>query len=137
MDSEPIPKTKTSGEESNGSLHLFIAAGVVIYVVLKNLNPLIGLPLRHISSTVATFLLNALSVPSTLSGTVISTNSYVFDVNPDCSGSTSLRIMLTLGALWFGMYPNLTLGRRIFALLLAAPIAIFFNAVRVTALVPS
>ena len=60
-----------------------------------------------------TFFLNALAVPSTLSGTVISTGNFTFDVNPDCSGSTSLRIMLTLGALWFGMYPNLTLGRRL------------------------
>ncbi|NNM28061.1 MAG: archaeosortase/exosortase family protein [Akkermansiaceae bacterium] len=126
---------KRSGAGSSGNVLLFAAGGIAIYVLLRVLDPAIAYPLRYISSGVATLLLNALSLPATREGTTISTADFAFDVNPDCSGSTSLRIMLTLGALWFGMYPNLTMGRRLLCLLLAAPIAVLCNALRVTALV--
>ena len=137
MDADAQSKVGTRGgsEDSRGQLILFIAAGIALYAILKTLGPIIDFPLRRISSSLATVILNAISIPSTLGGTVISTANFTFDVNPDCSGSTSLRVMLLLGALWFGMYPNLTFARRLLCLALAAPIAVFFNAVRVTVLV--
>lgn len=132
---EPEAPAKARSGDSKGNLFLFASAGIGIYVLLRTLDPVIAFPLRMVSTALATVFLNAISIPATREGTAISTLEFSFDVNPDCSGSTSLRVMLTLGALWFGMYPNLSLGRRIFCLVLAAPIAVLCNAIRVMTLV--
>jgi len=111
------------------------AIGILIYIVMDQIEGFIALPMREVSSQISSFILNALSIKTLRTGTILATDNFTFDVVPACSGSTTLRVLLTLGAVWCGIHPQLTLPRRILCGLLVIPIALFANGVRVAALV--
>lgn len=124
----PAPESKSS---------LFISAGLAlaIYLILDAVEGFIALPLREISSVIATLLLNSISYAATRNGTIISTDNFTFEVVPACSGSTTLRVLMLLGIIWCGIHRNLTWPRRFLCIGLAVPIAIIANSIRVAALV--
>jgi EpsI family protein len=113
-------------------------AGVVasaLYLVLEALDAFIATPLRETSSILVAAALTALGFPITRQGTILKTPNVHFDVVPACSGSTTLKVLLFVTVLWCGIHPRLTPGRRVVAGLLALPIALLANCLRVAALV--
>jgi len=122
-------------DESKWNLFIYGAIAIGIFFVLDQLDAAIATPLREISSVVAHFLLNLLSIPVTLTGTIISTENFTFDVVPACSGSTTLRVLLTVCVVWSGIHPRLTLLRKLICIVLAVPIALVANGLRIALLV--
>lgn len=116
---------------------IWIAAAIamVVYVVLDQIDGFIALPLRELSSRLSAWVLNALSIKTVRTGTILSTENFTFDVVPACSGSTTLRVLLTLGVIWCAIHPGLTLARRFLCAALVIPIALLANGARVAALV--
>lgn len=115
---------------------LLLSGGIAlgVYVILDALEPFLALPLRESSSRVAEFLLSLLALPITRHGTILSTPNFTFDVVPACSGSTTLRVLLTASIIWCAIHPRLTLGRRLGCVALCVPVALGANGVRVAAL---
>lgn len=114
-----------------------IAGGIVafsVYLLLDNLEPFFALHLREISSTLAACMLRGLGISVVQTGTILSTPNFRFDVVPACSGSTTLRVLLTASIIWCTIHPRLTLGRRALAVLFCIPCALLANALRVATL---
>jgi EpsI family protein len=120
-----------------GGARLLVAGAVaiVIYILLSAAEPYMALPLRECSAKISSALLNALSIPVTRNGTILATDRFTFDVVPACSGSTTLRVLLTLGVIWCSIVPYLSSARRLLCIFLAVPIALAANGGRVAALV--
>ena len=93
-----------------------------------------GIPLRETSAIIATFLLNSLSLPVERQGTLLIAENFTWDVVPACSGSTSLRVLLTSAVIWCGIQPNLNWRRKLFCILAAVPLALLANGIRVAVL---
>ena len=111
------------------------SVGAVVFLIFESVTPFVAVPLREISSILAQVLLQAIGFPVSRAGTILSTPRATFDVVPACSGSTTLQVLLFLSIVWCGVHPRLTPGRRVLAILLAVPLAILANALRVSALV--
>ena len=110
-----------------------VAAGV--FLVFESLAAFVATPLRELSSFLAQLVLGVTGFPVTRNGTILSTPNATFDVVPACSGSTTLQVLLFVAIVWCGVHPRLTPARRGAAVLLAVPLAILANAIRVAALV--
>jgi exosortase len=124
-----------AGPPSRRAWILAGAVAAVVFLVFESVSAFVAVPLRELSSILAHGLLSAIGFPVTRLGTILSTPKATFDVVPACSGSTTLQVLLFLSIVWCGVHPRLTPGRRILAILLAIPIALLANAVRVSALV--
>ncbi len=111
---------------------LAIAGGLLILV--EGLDALVALPLREISAIIATFLLNSLSLSVERQGTLLIAENFTWDVVPACSGSTSLRVLITSAVIWCGIQPNLNWRRKLFCVLAAIPLALLANGIRVAVL---
>ena len=124
--------------ESPPTRKAWILAGsvaAVVFLIFESVTPLVAAPLREISSILAQGFLQAIGFPVSRAGTILSTPRATFDVVPACSGSTTLQVLLFLSIVWCGVHPRLNPGRRVAAILLAFPLAILANALRVSALV--
>ena len=108
---------------------------IFIYIVLSTFDGFIAVPLREISSRIAAFVLNSLSIFVERTGTILATKNFRFEVVPACSGSTTLRVLLTLCVIWCGIHPRLPVFRKLFSIVVAVPIALLANGIRVAALV--
>ena len=111
------------------------AAAAGVFVVFDSVSAFVAVPLRELSSILAHGFLSAIGFPVTRSGTILSTPKATFDVVPACSGSTTLQVLLFLSIVWCGVHPRLTPARRILAIVVAIPLALAANALRVSALV--
>lgn len=109
-----------------------IAGGLLLAIEL--LDALLALPLRALSASVASFLLNSVSFPVQRQGTVLVAENFQWDVVPACSGSTSLRVLLTAAVVWCGIQPRLSWPRKLLCILGAIPLALLANGIRVAAL---
>jgi EpsI family protein len=127
--------TRPAGLISKEQIWIAAAIAIVIYITLELADGFIALPLREMSSRISAWILNALSIRTVRTGTILSTENFTFDVVPACSGSTTLRVLLTLGAIWCAIHPDLTFVRRVICGLLVIPIALAANGARVAALV--
>jgi EpsI family protein len=124
--------------ERTGSTRRWVVAGAVaagLFLVLEAADPFIAVPLRELSSAITGTFLGAVGFPVTRQGTLLSTPNVRFDVVPACSGSTTLRVLLFVSIVWCGIHPKLAPARRVLAALLAVPLALLANSVRVSALV--
>ncbi len=113
-----------------------VAAGVAV-AVLSYLSHLFAVPLREISSIVASMILKAISFPVTRSGTILMVGEMRFDVVPACSGSNTLQALIGIGIVWCCMQPRLSHRYRIAASLLCVPVAVAANGARVAMLAGS
>jgi EpsI family protein len=111
------------------------AAAAVVFMALEFATPFLAVQLRELSSILAHVALQAIGFPVSRAGTILSTPRATFDVVPACSGSTTLQALLFFSILWCGVHPRLTPLRKAAGMLLAIPLAILANAVRVAALV--
>lgn len=132
---EDSPVSTSSQNPDRSALFVFGSIAIFLYIVLSNADPWIGVPLREISSRIAAFVLNSLSIFVERNGTILATKNYEFSVVPACSGSTTLRVLLTLCVIWCGIHPRLPVMRKIFCIVIAVPIALLANGLRVSALV--
>ncbi|MEM7386208.1 MAG: archaeosortase/exosortase family protein, partial [Verrucomicrobiota bacterium] len=128
--SSPTLKTHTGFPLWAGAL-LALAA----YLGIDWLRPLISMPLRLVSTSIAASLLEWFGYTITQEGTVLATEKLRFDVVPACSGSTILQVTLTLNAIWCAIHPSLSIGRRLFCLAMTPVFAILANGIRITAMV--
>jgi len=90
----------------------------------------IALPLQFQASRMGAALLRAREIPVLLAGNVIDLPGHRLFVTEACSGLRSLTALLALGVLVGGLWLRTPVAR-IVVLLLAIPVAIVINAVRV------
>jgi exosortase len=89
-------------------------------------------PLKLIASKIAAFLIGLTGRPVFLEGNVISLSHTTLEVVDACSGIRSLMTLFTLAFL-LGYFHHKKMWKRVVVFLLATPVAVFSNAVRVTA----
>jgi EpsI family protein len=127
-----------SGDPASPSTRRWAVAGAVaaaVFLLLEAVDGFVAVQLREVSSAIVGAVLGALGFPVTRQGTILITPNVRFDVVPACSGSTTLRVLLFVVIVWCGIHPRLTFPRRLLAAVLALPLAILANSVRVSALV--
>jgi len=107
-------------------LFMFPLPGAVISMV--------SLPLKFIVAQLGVKIASLFGVPLLLDGFVITIPQGDLLVGNPCSGLRSLIAFLAMGSL-FAYFSNLSNGRKIFLFLLAIPIAIASNLVRVPILI--
>lgn len=90
----------------------------------------LALPLQFQASKMGAALLRSRDIPVLLSGNVINLPGHRLFVTEACSGLRSLTALLALGVLVGGLWLRTPVAR-ILVLLLAIPVAIVINAVRV------
>lgn len=90
----------------------------------------LAVPLQFQASRLGTALIEWRDIPVRLSGNVIDIPGQRLFVAEACSGLRSLTALISLGVLIGGMWLT-TLPGRVLLLLLAVPVAIFLNAVRI------
>ena len=90
----------------------------------------LALPLQFQASKMGAALLRSRDIPVLLSGNVINLPGHQLFVTEACSGLRSLTALLSLGLLVGGLWLRTPIAR-ILLLLLAIPVAIVINAVRV------
>ena len=90
----------------------------------------LALPLQFRASANGAWLLRARDVPVVLAGNVIHLPGRSLFVTEACSGLRSLSALLAIGLLVAGLWLSTTAGRALL-LLLAIPVAVLLNAVRV------
>lgn len=92
----------------------------------------VAFPLKLIASKIAAFLIGLTGMPVFLEGNVISLSHTTMEVVDACSGIRSLMTLFTLAFL-LGYFHHKQTWKRAVVLVLAAPVAVFSNAIRVTA----
>src|ERR1700681_3551165 len=131
------------------SILLFIAGVVVFLAGLKHLAAIsfplaflvlmipsstllehITFPLQVIASKTATFLLMLAGVPAVREGNIILLPSAQLEVAEACSGIRSLFSLLTL-TIVYGYLAETKIGVRVLLALMAVPIAVLANALRI------
>ena len=112
-----------------------IAIAAVVFAVGELLDDHLALPLRELSSVIAGWVLDLARYPIERTGTIIATDRFRFDVVPACSGSSTLRTLVSVGIAWALLHPGLGGWRRWVAAAAAVPLAILTNGIRVAALV--
>jgi exosortase len=90
----------------------------------------LALPLQFKASALGAALLRLRDVPVTLAGNVIHLPGHSLFVTEACSGLRSLSALLAIALLVAGLWLSTTAGR-VLLLLLAIPVAVVLNAVRV------
>jgi exosortase len=90
----------------------------------------LALPLQFQASRMGAALLRSRDIPVLLSGNVINLPGHQLFVTEACSGLRSLTALLSLGLLVGGLWLRTPLARTLL-LLLAIPVAIVINAIRV------
>ncbi len=108
--------------------------GVGLLLAIELLDSFLALPLRALSASLASFLLNSVSFPVQRQGTLLVAENFQWDVVPACSGSTSLRVLLTAAIIWCGIQPRLSWPRKLLCILGAIPLALLANGIRVAVL---
>jgi exosortase len=91
----------------------------------------ITFPLQLLASRLATFLLEAFSVPVLRDGNLIMLPNITLEVVEACSGIRSLFTLLTLTIL-YGYFFEPRLWARLFLVGLTVPLALFCNGLRIT-----
>ncbi len=127
---EPTPETTKT---SSATIWIATAAGVFFFLTMAD--SFIATPLRQVSSVISHFLLELCSLPVTRQGTILTAGDLRFDVNPACSGSTTLKVLMGLGIYWCGTHPRLNVSRKIIGSCLTIPMALAANGIRVALLV--
>ncbi len=94
----------------------------------------IAMPMRMGSTWIALGLLRILGLPFELQGTTLVAPEFVFDVIPACSGSTTLRILVFLSALYIWTRPGWNQVRKMVGTLMAVPVALGANGLRLALL---
>jgi exosortase len=100
--------------------------------VFRGLLDTVGFALQGITALGAGTLAQAIGLPVTRDGLVLSSDRFAFIVAEPCSGMSSLVSLLALSALWTYVARG-SMTARAAVLLSVAPLAIFANSVRVTA----
>src|SRR6185503_3327904 len=90
----------------------------------------LALPLQLKASAMGAALLEARHVPVRLAGNVLQIPGHTLFVTEACSGLRSLTALLSLGVLVGGLWLRFPVSR-ILLILLAIPVAIVINAIRV------
>lgn len=105
-----------------------------IYILMSLLDGWIAMPMRVGSTWIALGLLKVPGLPFELQGATLVAPEFVFEVIPACSGSTTLRILVFLGTLYIWTRPQWTRARKLVGVLMAVPVALIANALRLVLL---
>jgi len=108
----------------------FPLAFLVLMIPSSTLLEHITFPLQVIASKTATFLLMLAGVPAVREGNIILLPSAQLEVAEACSGIRSLFSLLTL-TIVYGYLAETKLGVRVLLALMAVPISILANALRI------
>lgn len=105
-----------------------------IYILMSLLDGWIAMPMRVGSTWIALGLLKIPGLPFELQGATLVAPDFVFEVIPACSGSTTLRILVFLSALYIWTRPQWPRARKLVGVLMAVPVALAANALRLVLL---
>jgi len=106
----------------------------VIFFIFPLVSDIYAVRLRELSTAVAALFLRMGTLSVSREGTILSLPGMIFDVIPACSGSNMIRALLFIGILWCGIHPRLTPPRRLLAAMLALPVALLANGIRLSVL---
>lgn len=110
---------------------------VFVYLLLQIAEPVINLPMRQVSAIVAKTILVCAGIPASRIGTMLLCEGIQFEVEPACSGSILLRILLTGGLLLCLLYASIPIYARAVALVLVFLLAMVANGLRIAVLAGS
>ena len=112
----------------------FIIA-LIIFMIFPLLTEMFATELREASAVISEMIIKLTGMEITRNGTILSLNRMVFDIVPACDGSKMLRVIFAFSVLLVSMKTTLTIPKKIIALLLSIPVALFMNGFRVSLLV--
>jgi exosortase len=108
----------------------FPLAFLILMIPSSTLMEQIAVPLQIIASKAASFLLMLAGVPAIREGNIILLPSAQLEVAEACSGIRSLFSLLTLTVV-YGYLAETKIGVRVLLALMAVPISVFANALRI------
>ena len=115
---------------------LYSLLGAVIFLIVFEawLNDFIAMPLRVISTSISEAVVSAFGYDVIREGTSLVVGSFRFNVDTACSGSKTMQEMIATAIVLAGIWGGLSLMQKTLAVLLAIPIAVFTNGLRVSGL---
>lgn len=113
---------------------LMFPIGFLIFMIPPPFLNDVGYQLQSMSTHGSTALLRMLGLDVTMDGSQIILDNSVFDIAPACSGMHSLISLLALAAL-FAYIVTAPLHKKIVLFLVAVPLAIIANILRITSLI--
>ncbi|MDD7986131.1 EpsI family protein [Lentisphaera marina] len=112
-----------------------LSSGALMYLLLSICEPILNFPLRQFSSNFSYAFLQLFIEDISLSGTIISSHGIKFDVVPACSGSSTLKYILTFGTILCVMSRKICLKNCFYYLLTLVLMALCFNSLRISTLI--
>ena len=115
---------------------LYSLLGAVIFLIVFEawLNDFIAMPLRVISTSISEVVVSVFGYDVIREGTSLVVGSFRFNVDTACSGSKTMQEMIATAIVLAGIWGGLSLMQKTMAVLLAIPIAVFTNGLRVSGL---
>lgn len=126
--------TKNSRDNFFLELLLSMVPAILFCLVFLYINDFISVPLRQISSALAAFFLKIMNFSVVRTGTLLTISGMKFDVVPACSGSGFITVLTVMGIIWCGIRSGMTLMNRVSCMVLAIPVAVLANGLRVAVL---
>ncbi len=108
-----------------------LGAGVLLVLFEVWINDLLALPLRIASTAISEVLVSFWGYTVIRQGTSLVVGTFRFNVDTACSGSQTLQMMLVTAIILVGVWGGLRLSQRFLAILLALPLAVLLNGLRV------
>jgi EpsI family protein len=112
-----------------------LTCAVLMYVILSICEPILSFPLRQFSSHFSYGLLQFFINDIDLNGTIISSHGINFDVVPACSGSSTLKYILSFGTVLCVMSKKNSLRNLFFSFVSLIFLALCFNSLRISSLI--
>lgn len=111
-----------------------LGAAVLLIAFDAWINDFIAMPLRVISTTISEIVVGICGYDVFREGTSLVVGTFRFNVDTACSGSQTMQQMLAAAIVLLGVWGGLSLGQKFIAVVIALPIAVFANGLRVSAL---
>ena len=111
-----------------------LGAGVFLLVFEAWLNDFVAMPLRVLSTAISKFIVSLCGYDVIQEGTSLVVGTFRFNVDLACSGSQTLQQMLAAAIVLAGIWGGLSLVQKALAVIIAVPIALLTNGLRVSGL---
>ena len=111
-----------------------LGAAVFLLVFDEWINDFIAMPLRVLSTAISKFVVSVCGYDVIREGTSLVVGTFRFNVDLACSGSKTLQQMIAAAILLAGIWGGLSLVQKSLAVLVAIPIALLTNGLRVSGL---
>ncbi|WP_083799948.1 exosortase C-terminal domain/associated protein EpsI [Lentisphaera araneosa] len=119
----------------NSKLLSALTCGVLMYLFMSVFEPLINFPLRQFSSNFSYAFLQLFISDIEINGTIIISHGIKFDVVPACSGSSTLKYILSFGTILCVLSNCLSIRKFSYCFISLVFMAVCFNSLRISTLI--